>query len=120
MIYQLSGYMTVQRQVDASWRDYVWLPDVVLMPFDTAVTTVAISATSMQVARGSSISNTDGHRRRGCLNYGPIAQVGPVKGKDGKNELKPSVWGDLPSMKLDAKCSASGKLYGRVCHQEKW
>ncbi len=56
----------------------------------------------------------------GCLNYGPIAQVGPLKGKDGKNEFKPSVWGDLPSMKLDAKCTASGKLYGRVCHQEKW
>jgi RHS repeat-associated protein len=55
----------------------------------------------------------------GCLKGGPLGQIGALKGKEGKVELKPSVWEGLPSQKLDAECSAAGKLYGKVCHQEK-
>lgn len=62
VVYALDGYLTSQRQVDTSWLDYVILPDVVLIPLDTAVTTVDFSE-PMQVARGTQVTDDDGTRQ---------------------------------------------------------
>ena len=47
-----------QRQV-APWQDYAWLPDVVMIPLDSRVTTIDLGVAAMQVARGSVVSDTD-------------------------------------------------------------
>jgi plastocyanin len=65
--YEREGFLAAQRAVDAPWRDYVWLPDVVLIPFDAAVTQVDLGAAAMQVARGSVMSDDDGSRQATIL-----------------------------------------------------
>lgn len=65
--YEKDGFLPVQRAVVAPWRDYAWLPDVVMVPFDTAVTAVDLNAASMQTARGSAVTDADGARRATIL-----------------------------------------------------
>lgn len=66
--YEKAGYLPAQRQVQAPWQDYAWLPDVVLIPLDSQVTTIDLSASiPMQVARGSAISDTRGVRQATLL-----------------------------------------------------
>ncbi len=65
--YEKAGFLAVQRAVVAPWRDYAWMPDVVMVPLDTAVTTVTLGAATLQVARGSSVSDSDGTRRATVL-----------------------------------------------------
>jgi RHS repeat-associated protein len=65
--YQKPGFLLVQRAIVAPWRDYAWLPDVVMIPFDTAVTTVDLTAASMQTARGNPVSDAAGARRATIL-----------------------------------------------------
>ena len=44
------------------WQDYAWLPDVVLIPLDSQVTTIDLTAgTPIQVARGSVQSDARRH-----------------------------------------------------------
>jgi RHS repeat-associated protein len=61
--YELNGYPTAQRQVQAPWRDYARVDDVTLVPFDTAVTTVVLGASQMQVARGNPVTDVEGTRQ---------------------------------------------------------
>jgi RHS repeat-associated protein len=66
--YEKDGYLPVQRQIDAPWRDYAWLPDVALIPLDTAVTQVTLDgASQLQVARGSVVTDADGVRQATLL-----------------------------------------------------
>lgn len=65
--YEKGGYLAVQRAIVAPWRDYAWLPEVVMIPFDSAVTTVDLTNASMQTARGSTVSDADGARRATIL-----------------------------------------------------
>ena len=65
--YQQAGFLAAQRAIVAPWRDYAWLPDVVLIPFDTAVTAVDLNVAAMLVARGSAVSDADGARRATIL-----------------------------------------------------
>ena len=66
--YQYEGFLPAQRQVNAPWQDYTWLPDVVLIPLDSQVTTIDLMASvPMQVAQGSVISDTDGSRQATIL-----------------------------------------------------
>ncbi len=65
--YEKNGFLPVQRTITAPWRDYAWLPDVVMIPFDTAVTSVDLTAAQMQTARGSPVTDTDGARRATIL-----------------------------------------------------
>jgi RHS repeat-associated protein len=67
VVYAIEGYLTAQRAISVPWRDYVWLPEVVLIPYDTAVTSVDLSAAAMQVARGNSVSDADGARQATVL-----------------------------------------------------
>ncbi len=65
--YEKAGYLTVQRKVISPWQDYVQVPEVVMIPKDTATTTVDMSASTMQVARGSAVSDDDGARQATLL-----------------------------------------------------
>ncbi len=65
--YSKSGYLEVQRQLDAPWQDYVQLPDVVLTPADVASTVINLPNSSLQVHRGSIVSDADGGRRATLL-----------------------------------------------------
>lgn len=64
--YQKDGYLTAQRQVDVPWQDYVWLPDVVLIPVDAKVTAIDFSE-PIQVAQGSPVTDEDGTRQATLL-----------------------------------------------------
>ncbi|HSB68690.1 MAG TPA: Ig-like domain-containing protein [Candidatus Methylomirabilis sp.] len=62
--YQKAGYLPAQRPVTPAWQDYAWLPDVALIPYDTRVTTVDLTAaTPLQVARGSQVTDADDTRQ---------------------------------------------------------
>ena len=65
--YSAAGFLPAQRQVQVPWQDYVFAPDVVLIPLDAAVTTITANATSMQVHRGSLSTDTEGSRRATIL-----------------------------------------------------
>lgn len=65
--YAKDGFLAVQRAIVAPWRDYAWLPDVVMIPLDNAVTAVDLSVSTVQVARGSPVSDADGARRATIL-----------------------------------------------------
>lgn len=60
--YKRSGYLPLQRYVKPSWQDFEVLDDVVMIPLDTAVTTIDFS-TPMQVARASVMTDADGSRQ---------------------------------------------------------
>jgi hypothetical protein len=62
--YTKAGYVPAQRQVNAPWRDYAFLPEVVLVTRDPQVTTIDLAApASIQVARGDVIRDSDGVRQ---------------------------------------------------------
>jgi RHS repeat-associated protein len=65
--YEKAGYLTVQRQVNVPWQDYVWLPDVVMIQADANVTAINLSNTSIQVARGGVVNDSDGTRQATIL-----------------------------------------------------
>lgn len=66
--YELTGYAPAQRQVQVPWRDYVALPDVVLIQLDSQVTTVDLTSSDpMQVAQGSPVTDGDGTRQATLL-----------------------------------------------------
>ncbi|MBM4256908.1 MAG: hypothetical protein FJ147_13550 [Deltaproteobacteria bacterium] len=62
--YSKPGYLPAQRQIDAPWQDYAFLPDVVLIQPDPQVTTIDLtSSTPIQVAAGSSVTDSSGTRQ---------------------------------------------------------
>ena len=65
--YQKEGYLSVQRTVNVPWQDYVPLPDVVMIPLDEEVSTVDLTAGTMQVAQGSVETDDDGTRQATIL-----------------------------------------------------
>jgi RHS repeat-associated protein len=67
LVYELSSHVTVQRQTRVPWQDYVVMDEVVLTPLDPQVTTVSSFAGMMQVAQGSTVTDTDGTRQATLL-----------------------------------------------------
>lgn len=66
--YEKAGFLPVQRSIGVPWRDYTWLPDVVMIPLDNQVTTIDLtSSAAVQVARGSPVSDADGSRQATLL-----------------------------------------------------
>ena len=62
--YQKTGYLPAQRQVNAPWQDFAWLPAVALIPVDAQVTTINLASTSqIQVHQGTVVTDTDGTRQ---------------------------------------------------------
>jgi RHS repeat-associated protein len=73
--YVKSGYLPVQRQVQAPWQDYSIVDDVVMIPLDTVVTTIDFSDT-VEIARGSVVADSDGTRQATLLFFqGTTAQM---------------------------------------------
>ncbi len=66
--YAMNGLLSAQRQVDVPWQDYVTVPDVVMIALDPQVTAVTLTgATTIQVARGSAVTDADGTRQATLL-----------------------------------------------------
>ncbi|MBI3344311.1 MAG: hypothetical protein HY028_05585, partial [Gammaproteobacteria bacterium] len=66
--YEKTGYLPVQRQTNTPWQDYVVLDDVVMIPLDSQVTPINLSATTpIQVAQGSPVTDSSGMRRATLL-----------------------------------------------------
>jgi hypothetical protein len=63
LTFEKAGFLPSQRQVQTPWRDYVWAPKVTLVPLDPNVTTVDLTASGLQVARGSVVTDEDGTRQ---------------------------------------------------------
>ncbi|MBL0124793.1 MAG: hypothetical protein IPP88_19445 [Betaproteobacteria bacterium] len=62
--YAKAGFLSAQRQANATWQDYTTLADVVLVPLDAQVTSIDLSgSTALQVARGSLTTDVDGSRQ---------------------------------------------------------
>ena len=62
--YQKTGYLPVQRQIEASWQTYVVGDEVVLIPQDSQLTTLNLNSTQpIKVAQGSIVNDTSGTRR---------------------------------------------------------
>ena len=60
--YAKDGFLTAQRHIEAPWQDYVWLPEVTLIPLDTQVTVIDFSE-PIEVARGSVTDDARGKRQ---------------------------------------------------------
>lgn len=61
--YEKPGYPPVHRAIEIPWRDFRWLPDVVMTEFDDRVTHIDLTSTApMQTARGNTSSDADGTR----------------------------------------------------------
>jgi len=66
--YQKAGYLSAQRQVNAPWQDYAWLPDVILTQLDNQVTPIDLTSNEpIQIARGSVVTDDDGTRQATLL-----------------------------------------------------
>lgn len=66
--YEKPGFMSAQRQVQAPWQDFAFASDVVMVPYDTRVTTIELGGSSaMQVAQGSAVTDGDGTRKATIL-----------------------------------------------------
>ncbi|MFP4610492.1 MAG: Ig-like domain-containing protein, partial [Thiohalophilus sp.] len=66
--YERDGYLPVQRKIDTPWNDYVWLPDVVMIPLDEQVTPIDLTSSEpIQVAQGSPVTDDDGTRQATLL-----------------------------------------------------
>ncbi len=57
------GYLRVQREIETPWADFVDVADVVLTPYDAAVTEVTSGAPTAQVAVGSVVTDDEGPRQ---------------------------------------------------------
>jgi RHS repeat-associated protein len=68
LTYAHADRLPAQRTVQVPWRDYLVVPDVVLMTVDPTVTTVDLAAaTEVQVAQGSTVADGDGTRQATLL-----------------------------------------------------
>ena len=56
--YTRDGYLPVQRQIIAPWRDYAWLPDVALIPLDPAVTELDLTGAGRSRSRTAASCRT--------------------------------------------------------------
>ncbi|MHC4250985.1 MAG: hypothetical protein ACYS9X_17835 [Planctomycetota bacterium] len=65
--YRKSGYFLAQRKAAVPWSDYAWVPNVILVQQDDAVTAVNLTGTAYQVARGSVVDDADGTRQATLL-----------------------------------------------------
>lgn len=64
--YHKNSYLPVQRQVDFPWQDFVTVDSVYMIQADSIVTTIDFSDT-LQVARGSMVTDADGSRQATLL-----------------------------------------------------
>ena len=76
--YEKEHYLPVQRPVQAPWRDYAWLPDVVMIPYDDQVTAIDLAGSAeVQAAHGSLVTDERGSRQATLL-FAPGTQAAMV------------------------------------------
>ncbi|CAM2005762.1 NHL domain-containing protein [Acanthopleuribacter pedis] len=68
--FEKPGYIPVFRKIDPRANDFAWLEDVLMTPFDSAVTRVDLTSDQAQIARGSVVEDSDG-RRQATLFFAP-------------------------------------------------
>jgi RHS repeat-associated protein len=75
--YDKSGYLSAQRQLYVPLQDFALLPDVALIPLDSQVTSVDLTASApIQIARGNPVTDVDGTRQSTLLfNQGTTASM---------------------------------------------
>lgn len=74
--YQMTGLLPARRQVKVPWQDFVQVPDLVMIPLDTNVTTVELGTGVLTVARGGVVSDGDGIRQATLMSpQGTTAQM---------------------------------------------
>ncbi len=67
LTYSKATFLPAQRQVSVPWQDYAVAPDVVLIAYDPQVTTIDLTLPTLQVARGSVMTDADGTRQATLL-----------------------------------------------------
>ena len=82
--YQKNGFLPVQRTIDVPWQDFIWAPDVILIPLDATVTAVDLASPRLQVARGSIVADGDGTRQATLLV--PAGTAASLKMPDGSTQ----------------------------------
>lgn len=88
--YTREGYLPAQRQVDVPWQDFVIADDVMLVQLDPVVTEIDLDgATTMQVARGSVVTDADGERQATVLF--PTGVQATMTLPDGAEQMMPSL-----------------------------
>jgi RHS repeat-associated protein len=60
--YRKTGYLPAQRQVKTSWQQFVWAPEVRLVPQDVQPSWVSFESTEFQAATSSTSSDANGSR----------------------------------------------------------
>jgi RHS repeat-associated protein len=87
--YEKAGYFSAQRLVQVPWQDYVFAPDVVLIPPDPEATVIDLaSAAPFQVARGRVVADEEGPRRATLLV--PQGTVATFRMADGSTQPAPA------------------------------
>ncbi|HMC69270.1 MAG TPA: IPT/TIG domain-containing protein, partial [Mycobacteriales bacterium] len=67
LVFTKAGYISSDRMVTTRWNQQKPVDDVVLVAYDGAVATIITGAGSMQVAQGSTVTDTSGTRRATIL-----------------------------------------------------
>jgi hypothetical protein len=67
LVFAKAGYLSSDRMVTTRWNQQKPVDDVVLVAYDGAVATITAGAPSIQVAQGSSVTDTDGTRHATIL-----------------------------------------------------
>jgi RHS repeat-associated protein len=62
VLYELPGYLSSSRQIEVSFKDYFFTPDVVLAKLDSVVTTISLSAPTVQAVSGTMSRDSSGDR----------------------------------------------------------
>ncbi|MCY1044696.1 PA14 domain-containing protein [Corallococcus sp. bb12-1] len=65
--FEKAGLLPVQRGIQTPWRDWAPVEDVALTALDTAVTVVSANSTALQLARGNTVTDSDGTRQATLL-----------------------------------------------------
>jgi RHS repeat-associated protein len=76
-----AGYISSDRMVTTRWNQQKTVDDVVLVAYDGAVTTITAGAAAMQVAQGSTVTDSSGTRRATILF--PAGTTGTLTNADG-------------------------------------
>lgn len=58
-----NNYLASERTVSIPMKEFIWAPNIVLIPLDTVVTVIDPSSDTMQIAQGSLVSDEDGDRQ---------------------------------------------------------
>ncbi|HEY0140870.1 MAG TPA: RHS repeat-associated core domain-containing protein [Thermoanaerobaculia bacterium] len=87
--YEKTGYISAHRLVTTRWNDQKTVDDVALVRYDAQSTRVTMGATTMQVARGSVVNDTDGTRRATLLI--PAGVTATLVRPNGSTEAAPAL-----------------------------